>query len=585
MRISTIFKYYWPYVVMYKWSGLAVLVTYGLATFMSHLLVPLIYKELVDIVTNAQFREVVAGDLFSLILILAVLILVYNILYRLGDWAMVYSQSAILKHVANNAYKRLHKHSHEFFANRFAGSLVTKVKRFIRSFEQIHDQIIFAVWMNGLRLILTIIALAMFAKDLLIVFFVWIVAYFFVSVLLLRIQYRRDVERAAAESKTTGVLADTITNVLNIKMFASLRHERSIFNKAVTTEKVKRERSWYFNNYNNAFQGIFIGLFEVIIMYFAIKLWVAGSISAGVIVLIQIYVFYSFDIVWNISRNIRRVMEAFADAQEMVEIFEQEADVKDVVSPEHCAIGNGEIDIKDITFAYEHSNNVFENFSLKIASGERIGLVGHSGSGKTTITKLLLRFADVQSGEIAIDGQDISKIKQDDLRRNISYVPQEPMLFHRSLAENIAYAKPDATMEEIEEVAKKAHAHEFIQKLPDGYDTLVGERGIKLSGGERQRVAIARAMLKDAPIVILDEATSALDSVSEHYIQDALHKLLEGKTVLVVAHRLSTVQSMDRIVVFESGKKKEEGTHTGLLERKGAYYKFWQQQSGGMLVD
>jgi ATP-binding cassette subfamily B protein len=209
--------------------------------------------------------------------------------------------------------------------------------------------------------------------------------------------------------------------------------------------------------------------------------------------------------------------------------------------------------------------------------------VGHSGSGKTTLTKLLLRFSDVDGGTISIDGQDISHIKQEDLRSHIAYVPQEPVLFHRSLAENIAYGKPDATKDEIREAARKAHADEFIQKLPKGYDTLVGERGVKLSGGQRQRIALARAILKDAPILVLDEATSALDSESEKLIQDALKKFMKGRTTIVIAHRLSTIQSMDRIAVLKDGSIAEQGSHRELLANKHTYAELWKHQSGGFL--
>jgi ABC-type multidrug transport system fused ATPase/permease subunit len=214
-----------------------------------------------------------------------------------------------------------------------------------------------------------------------------------------------------------------------------------------------------------------------------------------------------------------------------------------------------------------------------------VALVGHSGAGKTTIVKLLLRLADIQGGSITIDGQDITNVTQDALRRRIAYVPQEPYLFHRTLRENIAYAKPEATLEEVQNVARRAHAHEFIESLPRGYDTLVGERGIKLSGGERQRVAIARAMLKDAPVLILDEATSSLDSISESYIQAAFDELMAGKTTIVIAHRLSTIQRMDRIIVFEDGAVVEEGSHKELLQKEGVYAELWKSQVGGFIGD
>ena len=241
---------------------------------------------------------------------------------------------------------------------------------------------------------------------------------------------------------------------------------------------------------------------------------------------------------------------------------------------------------KKITFKHHDAKTpIFNDFSLRIKAGERVGLVGISGSGKTTLTKLLLRFADVDSGEILIDGQNISEVQQVSLRENIAYVPQETTLFHRSIAENIAYGKPDATQKEIERAAKLANAHEFIQELPNGYETLVGERGIKLSGGQRQRVAIARAILKDAPILVLDEATSALDSESEALIQDALEKLMKGRTSIVVAHRLSTIASMDKIVVLDDGKIVEQGSHHALIKRGGAYSQLWSRQSGAFLEE
>ena len=277
-------------------------------------------------------------------------------------------------------------------------------------------------------------------------------------------------------------------------------------------------------------------------------------------------------------------MQALTEMQEIVDIFELAPDILDPQNPELSKIANGLITFDKMSFGYEGGTGVFKDFNLVIKPGERIGLVGHSGAGKSTITKLLLRFVDVKTGSITVDGQDIRAIKQDDLRGAISYVPQESVLFHRTIRENIAYGKPDATEEEIIDAARKAHAHEFVSQLPQGYDTLVGERGVKLSGGERQRVAIARAMLKNVPILILDEATSSLDSISEQYIQEAFNELMKGKTTIVIAHRLSTIQKMDRIIVLENGAIAEEGTHQKLLKKKnGIYADLWNHQVGGFI--
>ncbi|MSU44636.1 ATP-binding cassette domain-containing protein [Candidatus Nomurabacteria bacterium] len=322
---------------------------------------------------------------------------------------------------------------------------------------------------------------------------------------------------------------------------------------------------------------------QIVVLYINIQFWYTGRLSLGMFVLIQTYMFSLFDILWNLGRSLTKAMKAITDMQEVVNIFDTPLDIIDSIIPENLKIQEGHIFFKNVSFSYIDGNSVFTDFNLEITPGERVGLVGHSGAGKSTVTKLLLRFADTIEGSVIIDGQDIKNITQNDLRSKISYVPQESILFHRTIGENIAYGKPDVTKEEIINVAKKAHAHEFISELPKGYDTLVGERGIKLSGGERQRVAIARAMLKDSPILVLDEATSSLDSISESYIQDSFNELMKGKTTIVIAHRLSTVQKMDRIIVLDKGEIVEEGTHKELLEKKGFYAELWSHQTGGFL--
>jgi ATP-binding cassette subfamily B protein len=303
--------------------------------------------------------------------------------------------------------------------------------------------------------------------------------------------------------------------------------------------------------------------------------------------LFQVYILRVID---NISRSVFMVrqLEAVAgDAQEMTELFEQPPHIQDEPFAEKIRIRKGALDFKDVSFQYEDAaagqDSLFEGFDLHVDSGRKIGLVGPSGGGKTTITRLLLRFVDIQRGSITVDGQDIRAIKQQSLRQAIAYVPQDPVLFHRSIKENIAYGKPKASDKEIIAAAKRSFAHDFIKALPDGYDTLVGERGVKLSGGQRQRIVIARAMLADAPVLVLDEATSALDSESERVIQQALWELMKGRTAVVIAHRLSTIQRMDRIVVLDEGRIIEEGSHKSLLRKNGLYARLWRHQSGGFI--
>jgi ATP-binding cassette subfamily B protein len=309
------------------------------------------------------------------------------------------------------------------------------------------------------------------------------------------------------------------------------------------------------------------------------------TISIGVVYLAVTYTFTVSRQLWEMNSIMRNYNRIMGDAHDMTEILALIPSVVDK-SKTDLTVKKGEITFTDVSFAHTDSKELlFDHFSLAIADGERIGLVGRSGSGKTTLTRMLLRFSDITDGTIAVDGQDISQVTQKSLRENIAYVPQEPMLFHRSLYDNIAYGKPNATKEEVHDAAAKANALEFIEKLPEGFETTVGERGVKLSGGQRQRIAIARAILKDAPILVLDEATSALDSESEKLIQDALAKLMKGRTSIVVAHRLSTISKLDRIIVLENGEISEQGSHQQLLKDKGTYAKLWAHQSGGFIEE
>ncbi len=583
MNIKLIFKYYWPHIKRYKKSAILVFVSYALAVAAGSIGVPLIYKKIIDTITNASAPELVSAMLIKTVLMLGGVLVVANVFYRIADYAMAYSQSHALKDITDDALARLQRHSYEFFSGVFSGSLVAKMRRYVSAFETMHDNIVFALWMSGLRLVFAFAVLVYYSWILGAILFVWVAIYALVIVIFVKKKFKKDLLTAEANSKVTGILADILTNILNVKMFSSQDREISYFSEATDIEEKRRRQAWYFQNLQFLFQGYFIAFFEFVSMFVAVYLWINGTISAGVIILMQIYVFTSFDVVWNIGRNMTRVMRAVAEAQEMVDIFEKPIEIKDIENPEDCRIQKGEIKINNISFAYKKSNPVFSDLSLYIAPGEKIGLVGHSGSGKTTLTKLLLRFVDINSGEILIDGQNIANLRQDDLRSQIAYVPQDPILFHRTLKENMLYSNPNANEEDMINVAKRSHSHEFIQGFPHGYNTYVGERGIKLSGGERQRIAIARAMIKNTPILILDEATSSLDSITEKYIQDSFDDLMRGRTTIVIAHRLSTIQKMDRIIVFDKGKMAEEGTHSDLLKKEGYYYKLWQQQSHGFI--
>jgi ATP-binding cassette subfamily B protein len=322
----------------------------------------------------------------------------------------------------------------------------------------------------------------------------------------------------------------------------------------------------------------------LVLLYGAVHYWHEGLLTIGDFILIQSYLLTTINQLNGINYQIRNFYDALTDAGEMVAIMKTEHEIKDVENAPELAVSAGTILFDDVNFGFQKvEKGVLTNFNLLIPGSQKVALVGPSGAGKSTITKLLLRFFDVKSGSIQIDGQNIAKVTQASLRNAIAFVPQEPILFHRSLLDNIRYGRRDASEEEVIAAAKEAHCHEFISRLPEGYQTFVGERGIKLSGGERQRVAIARAILKNAPILVLDEATSSLDSESEALIQDALQTLMQGKTVIVIAHRLSTIMKMDRIIVLENGVIVADGTHLELVRQPGLYQKLWSIQAGGFI--
>jgi ATP-binding cassette, subfamily B, bacterial len=582
MNFFKIISYYLPFLKKYTFSQVIVLLGYGIGVLGTTVLVPLIYKGIIDVVSENP--ENAAEKLGTLLLMLLISILGYNLCFRLADYFIIKSQSKIIKDLYDHSLEKLQKHSYVFFSNSFVGGLVAKTKRFVNSFGTLQDQFVFHIWMSGIALISLFIVLFKESKILGIIFLVWLIMYGFLVKLMIKWQAPKSLESAKADTKTTSQYADIITNILTVKMFGSNLREQKYFKDTTDEEEKKRFSAWMqLHFWNGMYQSLVIGLFNIVIIWVAVDLWIKGTVSVGTIVLVQVYVLTCFDIVWNISRSLIRTSTAITDAVEMINIFEKEPDVRDPLKSKKLNITEGKIEFKDVTFAYKDGESVFNSFNLEIKKGEKVALVGRSGAGKTTIVKLILRFLDVDKGSIEIDGQDISKVLQDDLRNNIAYVPQDPSLFHRSIKENIGYGKDCVDFSEIVEVAKRAEAHDFILSLPNGYESLVGERGIKLSGGERQRIAIARAMLKASPIVILDEATSSLDTLAEEKIQKALLDLTKKTTTLIIAHRLSTIKRMDRIIVFEKGELVEMGTHKELLEKEGFYANLWKSQVGGFI--
>jgi len=575
-------KIFWEHAWRYK--GAVVLIAFTVVfTSSVDVGMPFLYKNLFNVLSAGIKNN--AHDAIRTIWLIFALAAVNQVAWRTLAYANNFFQPRVMSDLLNTCYEYLLGHSYNFFNNNFVGSIVTRVRRFQGSFERLADVLTWDISRTLLRVSFILVILLAFKPVLGLLVIIWCAIYVLFAYAYSRFKLKYDIQMAEQETKTTAHLADTITNSLNTKLFTSQAVELKSF-KSIT-EKLYRLRkyAWDLANHAEIFQGFAMVVLEFALLYKAVGYWQRGQLTIGDFALLQAYLGTIFESLWNFGKNIRSIYEALADANEMTEMLMQPQEVVDKKHAAKLKVHAGAIEFRNLNFHYHHGTQILKDFNLRIEAGERVALIGPSGGGKSTIVKLLFRFLDIQGGEILIDGTNIADVTQDSLRRNISLVPQEPILFHRTLMENIRYGKPTATEAEIKLAARAAHAHEFISKFPDGYETYVGERGVKLSGGERQRVAIARAILKNAPILVLDEATSSLDSESESLIQDALEHLMKGKTTIVIAHRLSTIMKMDRIVVIENGKITEQGKHEELLRAsQGTYQRLWEIQAGGFAL-
>lgn len=576
-RTSQTLRIFWDHSKAYPRAiFLLVLAMVGAVAFDAY--GPLLYKQLFNQLTQgAELNYLVA----IVLKILAAAGLSWCF-WRVANFANDFFQPRVMSDLVNSCFKYMHDHSYNFFTNNFAGSLVKKIGRFERAFEDIADQLYWNFGHTILKLIIILTALYFVAWQLSAALLAWMVIYIVFSVLYARFKFPYDLRNAKMDTEVGARLADTISNNINLKLFGGTAWEFKTF-KQLTEKLFKiKKLAWNLGSINEAVQGGLMVILEFVMLYIAVKFWKTGSLTIGDFALIQGYMVQVFGRLWDLGRHIKDTYSRLSDAEEMTEILLTPHEIADKPNAGKLKVDRGVIEFNEVTFCYHEGRKVFKNFNLHIKGGERVALIGPSGGGKTTIVKLLFRFFDIQKGQILIDGQNIAQVTQESLRNALALVPQEPILFHRSLFDNIAYARPSASKEEVIRAARLAHCHEFIQSFPDQYDTFVGERGVKLSGGERQRVAIARAILKNAPILVLDEATSSLDSESEFYIQDALRNLMKNCTTIVIAHRLSTIMQMDRIVVIDKGQIIEEGKHEELLKAKqGIYQKLWQIQAGG----
>ena len=574
-------RFVWVYWMRYpRLFWMCVLLVVGMAAL--DVALPLVAGRFIDAISGTLPEAQVWQLLWIVIGVTVLYFTVRYIMYRV--W-IVFAAN-VMRHLVRDAFERVQRFSSEWHANEFAGATVRKISRGMWAYDTYADTMIHAL----LTAVLTLIGLTIMLTVL------WPVMGLTVGMLIalhLGVGYWLSANwvapannvHMAADSRIGATMSDAITCNAVGKSFGAEEREDVNFERVVRDWAGKAQFTWIRGEKAVMFQVAMQILMMAALLGFSTYYWTIGAATPGDVVLALTTFFVIDSHLRHASYHIRNAQQAINELDDLVLFQRQSMGVADRRDADRFVPGSGRIAFENVRFTYANQPDpIYDDFNLTIQPGERVGLVGRSGSGKSTFVKLLQRLHDVDGGKIVIDGQEVASVTQSSLRQSIALVPQDPALFHRSLAENIAYARPDATREDIMEAARRAHAEEFIVSLPQGYDTQVGERGVKLSGGERQRVAIARAFLADAPILVLDEATSSLDSHTESIIQDAIEELMRGRTTILIAHRLSTLRDVDRILVFRQGRIVEQGTHAQLMQRpNGDFKQLLETQAAGLV--
>ncbi|MCC6207256.1 MAG: ABC transporter ATP-binding protein [Gammaproteobacteria bacterium] len=550
------------------------------------ILIPYALARIIKSVTGAQetSMEVVAHLQGPLLLFIAFCIgeLIFG---RLAGAIQIRLGPRQRQAVTRAIYHYLQHHSYRYFSSNFAGALAHRISETSMGVTQTLWALITEFW--PIVIVISVAVVLLFQAHAQLGWFALAWAVFFIGVSYLLARRCRPFAQvaAAARSETTGTVVDSVSNLVSARLFARLGFERDNLERYLMREMKAILVSHHYSERIRWFQFSAAAVLKIGLLYYALRLWGQGQIGVGDFVLAVSLSLLVINEARNLARRFLEFFEYVGNVSNGVHTIMREHELVDLPEARPVTIRRGEIEFRTVEFGYTPARKVFDGLSIRIPAGQRVGLVGLSGSGKSSFVSLILRLYDPQGGAILIDGVDIRAMTQDALHSQLSLIPQDPGLFHRTLRENIRYGRLEASDAEVIEAARQAHAHEFIMQVREGYDSLVGERGVKLSGGQRQRIAIARVILKNAPILILDEATSALDSITEHAIQETLDTVMRGKTVIVVAHRLSTIAHLDRILVFEDGRIVEDGEHADLLARGGAYYRLWSCQAGGFLPE
>jgi ATP-binding cassette subfamily B protein len=579
---NTLPSFFW-YFIKKQWLGLSVLLITMFAWAIQESVYPYFIKLIIDAVTeHAGQKEIIFSLIGALLIKAALVVITLEILFRIHDYVGVRVMPNFRANIKTAMFEHVQYHSYKYFADHFAGSLAARISRMSEGIEEIVTLSI-TIFVPIVVSFLISSTLLFMAKP---IFAVMILSWFCIHMFITFMFTSKCSYYSSRHSKQVtmlhGKIVDCLSNIMNVRLFARYKFEKDYFLKNQQKEIDTAQDSLFYNAVMKTVLSFTGAVFIFLMVGLGIYFWQKDVITLAELALILSYQ-NLLGLMWYMGMNLIYLYDVIGNCKEALSLINKPYEIVDKEDARELYVTDGKIEFNKVTFKYARNKNIFADASIVIPPKQKVGLVGFSGSGKTTFVNLILRYFEIESGEILIDGQNIADVTQESLRSQIGVIPQDSILFHRTIMENIRYGRLDATDEEVIEAAKKAHAHQFITNLPDGYNSHVGERGAKLSGGQRQRISIARAILKNAPILILDEATSALDSVTEKYIQDSLHELMQGKTVIVIAHRLSTLLDMDRILVFSRGHIVEDGTHKELLAKKGHYFRLWEMQTGEFL--